>query len=111
MKDRTSSSNATVSTKRRFSCFIKLLLKTCKPKTAWHVAFHQEAEQWSMIQFRDGSDQFYHSKHLVTCSKCRINKTAKRIWPKFNADLNNGYQLTEARQKASDYSSQHCSSC
>ncbi|MEH6628649.1 MAG: hypothetical protein V7739_19595 [Motiliproteus sp.] len=119
MKDRTSTpsvptlgaSSEALSSNKRFFCFTKLLLKTLKPKVAWHVAFHGEAEQWSMIQFRDGSDQFYHSKHLITCSKCQINKTAKRIWPKFNADLNNGYQLTEARQKASACSSQHCGSC
>ncbi len=120
MKDRISSPNKSnlnssadteVKIKGRYSCFIKVLLKTFKPKIAWHVAFHQDAEQWSMIQFRDGSDQFYHSKHLITCSKCQVNRTAKRIWPKFNADLNNGYQLSEAHRKASSYSAEQCSSC
>ncbi len=90
-----------------FLHFIRKLLQTRQPRTAWHQVFHQDAEQWSMIQFRDGSDQFYHSKHRVTCSKCRVHQTAARLWPKFNADLDNGYQLTEARQKASTYSASH----
>ena len=100
-----------VTQRGRFFCLIKTFFKTFKPRYAWHMAYHRDAEQWSMIQFRDGADEFYHSKHLVTCSKCRVNWTAKRIWPKFNADLNNGYQLTEARQKASNYSAQNCGSC
>ncbi|OMH32808.1 hypothetical protein BGP75_14900 [Motiliproteus sp. MSK22-1] len=87
--------------------FTKVFGATLKPRLAWHTAFHQHAEQWSMIQFRDGADQFYHSKHRVTCSKCQVHRTTQRIWPKFNADLNSGYQLTEARKKAYHCSTNH----
>ena len=34
------------------------------------------------------------------------NHTTQRIWPKFNADLESGYQLTEARAKAAAYPSE-----
>lgn len=84
--------------------FLWLLIKCRKFRMAWHGAFHRDHEQWSLIQFRDGTDQFYHSKHEITCRCCRIRYTTRRVWPKFNADLNSGFQLSEAHQKASVYS-------
>ncbi len=103
MKNRTSPSTGDIGVFRRLTRFTATLLRTRRPRLAWHLVFHQQNERWSMIQFRDGADQFYHSKHRVTCSRCRIHHTTQRIWPKFNADLNNGYQLVEARQQASVY--------
>ena len=89
----------------RVAHFFRVFSKSFSPRLARHLAYHQHTEQWSMIQFRDGADQFYHSKHRITCSKCQLNQTAQKIWPKFNPDLNSGYQLTDARKKASVYCS------
>ena len=67
---------------------------------AWHRTFHREEEQWTLIQFRDGADNFYHSRHAITCRRCGVSHTQNRMWPKFNADHNTGYELTEARRLA-----------
>lgn len=71
---------------------------------ARHRTYHGQYEQWSMIQFKDGRDSFYRSKHRVCCEKCNYEKTILRVWPKFNADIEQGYQLAEAHQQASGYS-------
>ncbi len=86
--------------------FLKQLIKTRSWQAAWHQVFHSEHEHWQLIQFTDGRDAFYHSKHLITCSKCKLAQVVYRQWPKFNADLNSGYPLADAHRQASEYSSQ-----
>ncbi|WP_207061035.1 hypothetical protein [Motiliproteus sp. SC1-56] len=71
-------------------------------RQVWHRTFHREAEQWTLVQFRDGADNFYHSCHKVTCRRCGIRHTQNRLWPKFDADHNIGYELAEARRLASE---------
>ncbi len=83
--------------------FFKQLLKTRSWQVAWHRAFHAEDEHWQVIQFIDGRDAFYHSKHRVTCNRCKLDQVAERQWPKFNADLNTGYPLADAHRQASEY--------
>lgn len=56
-----------------------------------------------MVQFKDSRDPFYRSKHRVCCSKCAFENTTYQLWPKFNADHEQGYQLAEAHQQASGY--------
>lgn len=84
--------------------FFKLLIKTRSYTAARHRTFHSHYEQWSMIQFKDSRDSFYRSKHRVSCDKCGFEKMSQCIWPKFNADLEQGYQLAEAHKKAAVYS-------
>lgn len=88
----------------KIALFLKTFGSTRSFKIARHRTFHHQAERWSMIQFRDGSDQFYHSKHRITCDKCRFEQTTHQLWPKFNADIEQGYQLTDAHRQASQLS-------
>lgn len=83
--------------------FLKVLIKTRSVMVARHRTFHQDSEVWSMIQFKDGRDPFYRSKHLVSCKKCGFEQTTYQVWPKFDADRDHGYQLAEAHQQAIGY--------
>jgi len=44
-------------------------------------AYHKGCDNWKVTRFCRG-DAGWDSDHLVTCSKCDYEYTAKRFWPR-----------------------------
>lgn len=86
--------------------FLQQLSHWKSPRTAWHHAFHRDAERWSMTQFKDANAGFYLSQHTITCERCGIRHTVHHSWPKFNADRNQGFMLAEAHRRANSFAGQ-----
>jgi len=69
-----------------------------------HMLLHRDTEIWKLDQFSYGDVDFYNSDHKVTCTQCKYNRIAKRIWMKAETwPANLGNTREEALEMATNY--------